>query len=71
MKIANCLIATVGLALIGCESKRAPALHPENFSGTNAYAQVERLVTFGPRPSGSAELTKSGDYIAHCCASAD
>ena len=52
------------LTLVGCESKRAPALHPENFSGASAYAQVERLVAFGPRPSGSAELAKSGDSIA-------
>ncbi|MGD0017421.1 MAG: M28 family peptidase [Verrucomicrobiia bacterium] len=57
-------VVGICLILVGCESKRAPALYPDNFSGTNAYAQVEQLVAFGPRPSGSAELTKSGDYIA-------
>ena len=36
----------------------------EDFSGQRAFAHVETLVNFGPRPSGSPELAKTGDYIA-------
>ena len=57
-------VVGICLTLTGCESKRAPALRLDNFSGQHAYALVEQLVAFGPRPSGSAELAKSGDYIA-------
>jgi len=57
-------VAGICLTLTGCEARRAPALRPEDFSGQRAYAHVEALVNFGPRPSGSAELAKSGDYTA-------
>lgn len=33
------------------------------FSGQNAYDQIERLVGFGPRTTGSAEIIAAGDYI--------
>ena len=35
----------------------------EEFSGEKAFAQVERLVDFGPRPAGSEAIEKSRDYI--------
>src|SRR5438034_5139830 len=35
----------------------------EEFSGEKAFAHVQRLVDFGPRPAGSKALEKSGDYI--------
>src|SRR5205807_7193773 len=35
----------------------------EDFSGDKAFAHVQRLVDFGPRPAGSAALEKSRTYI--------
>jgi Peptidase family M28 len=35
----------------------------EEFSGEKAFAQVQRLVDFGPRPSGSEAIEKSRHYI--------
>lgn len=35
----------------------------EEFSGDKAFAHVQRLVDFGPRPAGSDALEKSGAYI--------
>jgi glutaminyl-peptide cyclotransferase len=35
----------------------------EEFSGENALAHVQRLVDFGPRPSGSEAIEKSRHYI--------
>src|SRR5216117_1848577 len=35
----------------------------EEFSGEKAFAQVQRLVDFGPRPAGSKAVEKSRDYI--------
>jgi hypothetical protein len=35
----------------------------DEFSGEKAFAHVQRLVDFGPRPAGSKSLEKSRDYI--------
>jgi acetylornithine deacetylase/succinyl-diaminopimelate desuccinylase-like protein len=35
----------------------------EEFSGEKAFAHVQRLVDFGPRPAGSKAVEKSRDYI--------
>jgi hypothetical protein len=35
----------------------------EEFSGEKAFAHVQRLVDFGPRPPGSKAIEKSRDYI--------
>jgi len=35
----------------------------EEFSGEKAFAQVQRLVDFGPRPAGSKAIEKSRAYI--------
>ena len=35
----------------------------EEFSGQKAFANVQRLVDFGPRPAGSKAIEKSRDYI--------
>src|SRR6202008_3247836 len=35
----------------------------EEFSGEKAFANVQRLVDFGPRPAGSKAIEKSRDYI--------
>jgi glutaminyl-peptide cyclotransferase len=41
----------------------APAKLWEEFSGEKAFAHVQWLVDFGPRPAGSKALEKSRDYI--------
>ena len=43
--------------------RAAPANIWEEFSGEKAFAHVQRLVDFGPRPAGSKALEKSRDYI--------
>src|ERR1044072_6906336 len=35
----------------------------DEFSGEKAFAHVQRLVDFGPRPSGSEAIEKSRHYI--------
>jgi glutaminyl-peptide cyclotransferase len=35
----------------------------QEFSGEKAFAHVQRLVDFGPRPAGSKAIEKSRDYI--------
>jgi len=35
----------------------------EEFSGEKAFAHVQRLIDFGPRPAGSKAIEKSRDYI--------
>ncbi len=43
--------------------RAAPANIWEQFSGEKAFAHVQRLVDFGPRPPGSKAIEKSKDYI--------
>jgi len=43
--------------------RAAPANIWEEFSVEKAFAHVQRLVDFGPRPAGSKALEKSRDYI--------
>ncbi|HUJ09895.1 MAG TPA: M28 family peptidase [Verrucomicrobiae bacterium] len=47
----------------GCSSKPPPPLQWNAFDGHKAYEQVEKIVGFGPRPSGSAALARSAAYI--------
>ena len=51
-------------ALIVCSNSRgaAPKIW-EEVSGEKAFAHVQRLVDFGPRPTGSKAIEKSRDYI--------
>ena len=42
-------------------SQTTPEITP--LSGEKAYAHVQRLVSFGPRPSGSPGIKKSQDYL--------
>jgi Zn-dependent M28 family amino/carboxypeptidase len=53
----------IALLLAGCGSKPAPEIQWNQFDGARAYRHVEKLVGFGPRPSGSAELERSATYI--------
>ena len=41
----------------------APAKIWEEFSGEKAFAHIQRLVDFGPRPSGSKALENSREYV--------
>lgn len=53
------------LASITCPDTSAEAQTKtwEEFSGEKAFAHVQRLVDFGPRPSGSEAIEKSRHYI--------
>jgi hypothetical protein len=52
------------MSLLQAVPARAAEAKPwEEFSGDKAFAQVQRLVDFGPRPAGSGALEKSRQYI--------
>lgn len=71
------VVATVAAALgllaaAGCGNAAGPAATARSapraelwkeFSGARALAHVEKLVAFGPRPSGSAALEQSRGYL--------
>jgi len=63
----NCAIAfarLVSLLLFGTLVAKAETPKVwEEFSGEKAFAHVQRLVDFGPRPAGSNAVEKSRDYI--------
>jgi len=59
-------LRVIVFAVIVCAGASRAAEAPkvwEEFSGEKAFAQVQRLVDFGPRPAGSKALEKSRDYI--------
>src|ERR1043165_8298686 len=41
-----------------------PAEKTGGFDGAQAYAHVAKLVSFGPRPSGSQAILQTQDYIS-------
>src|SRR5437867_5238486 len=49
--------------LAGCGAKPPPEIQWHAFDGHRSYTDVERLVSFGPRPSGSEELAQAATYI--------
>ena len=55
-------IVAAGL-LAGCTHHSSPQLQWQAFDGQKAYDQVEKVVGFGPRPSGSTALEQSATYI--------
>ena len=57
----------LGLVLIvcACHSRAAETKVWEEFSGEKAFAHVQRLVDFGPRPSGSKALENSREYVGN------
>ncbi|HMF80204.1 MAG TPA: hypothetical protein VK562_02290, partial [Candidatus Acidoferrum sp.] len=62
----NCTIAfarLVSFLLFATLVAKAETKVWDEFSGEKAFAQVQRLVDFGPRPAGSKAVEKSRDYI--------
>src|SRR5213592_1540225 len=58
------LLLSVVLIVCACQSRAGETPKAwEEFSGEKAFAQVQRLVDFGPRPAGSKAVEKSRDYI--------
>ena len=59
------LFCAAFLLLAGCGGGRAPVpeTFSKEFSGQRAFDHVSKLVSFGPRPSGSPELEQSRQYI--------
>jgi glutaminyl-peptide cyclotransferase len=57
------MIRTLAAALlaVACSSAQAPAT--PTFDGTRAFADLKAMVDIGPRPSGSAAIEKTRDYI--------
>jgi glutaminyl-peptide cyclotransferase len=53
-----------GLLLTGCAPKPPPQIQWQSFSGDRAMAQAQKLVGFGPRPSGSEAMAQQANYIA-------
>ncbi len=61
-RLISILCALVLLA--GCSREPSTEIKWRAFEGQRAYAHVQRLVDYGPRPSGSANLIRSATYIA-------
>src|SRR5260370_1622132 len=61
-KTPSLMLALV-LIVCACQSRAAEPKAWEEFSGEKAFADVQRVVDFGPRPAGSKALEKSRDYI--------
>jgi glutaminyl-peptide cyclotransferase len=56
-------MSTVAGAAPDPRDQASPAEKTSGFDGTRAYKQVEKQVSFGPRPAGSAALAKLQDYL--------
>src|SRR5437762_9140771 len=58
------LLLSLVLIVCACQSRAGETPKAwDEFSGEKAFAQVQRLVDFGPRPAGSKAVEKSRDYI--------
>jgi len=53
----------IGLAYVQSRPNTDFATPPGSFDGERAFADLQRLVAFGPRPSGSAALEQSREWI--------
>jgi Zn-dependent M28 family amino/carboxypeptidase len=58
------LLGILVVALVGCDDPPREEIAWRAFDGRRAYAHVQKLVNYGPRPSGSHGLIKSATYIA-------
>ncbi len=62
MRSAATLVLLVALAL-GCAGAQAPSKAPV-FDSSRAYEDLRQIVSFGPRPPGSAALAQTRKYMA-------
>lgn len=60
-KLIPAFIAVILLA--GCAPKPPAEIQWNAFSGDRAYANAQKLVGFGPRPSGSPALARCATYL--------
>jgi glutaminyl-peptide cyclotransferase len=60
---ARVISVVAGWLLAGCAQQPPPQLQWQVFDGQKAYEQVEKVVGFGARPSGSTALEHSAAYI--------
>jgi glutaminyl-peptide cyclotransferase len=51
------------LLLAGCTVKPPAEIDWHTFDGNRAFAQAEKLVSFGPRPSGTDAMARQAGYI--------
>jgi peptidase M28-like protein len=59
--------ATLILALfVSAASLRGQNLNPAQIDPARAFAHVQKLVSFGPRPPGSAGIARAQSYITGC-----
>jgi Zn-dependent M28 family amino/carboxypeptidase len=61
--MARTLIMLLAL-LVGCAPKPRSEIDWRAFDADRAFTHVEKLVGFGPRPSGSEALSRTAAYIA-------
>jgi len=62
--MAKRLSVLLVLVLASCSAKPPREIDWRAFNGERAYADVERLVSYGPRPTGSAGLSRAATYIS-------
>ena len=65
--IVRTLVIILLITVLGCGSK--PNIEDVSYSvdGDNAYQLVKELVSIGPRPSGSENLSKTAEFIDQKC----
>jgi len=56
-------LAAAGLCLAAASG--SPAAEPTSFNGDRAFEVLRRLVSFGPRPSGSPALAQARQWLIH------
>lgn len=54
----------LALGMAGCIPKPPSEIDWQTFSGKRAYAHIERIVSYGPRPTASPALIKAAIYIS-------
>ena len=58
------LVVIAGCVCLSFASPLRPA-EPAGFNGGRAFEDLKHLVSFGPRPSGSAALVKAREWLIH------
>ncbi len=56
-------LVTVVMVAVGCLSAQQPSAPAAKFDSNRAYNDLRQMVGFGPRPSGSATLRQTREYI--------